>query len=266
VTFAKKKNLQKGEFIIHSPQVHWIKITGPFLSFCVILLFFLAELLFGLRNLLPLFAILSLLAFITVYFFLQILESVNRGYFVKNKLLLTVIILCPVLLLMRLFYADIWFLDFSWKTITNLKFILLTLLAISVVHIITQIAEYACEEYYITNKRLIIKKGIFIDDITDIPIEKLEGLALIQGFWGSVFNYGTIRVLGLGGSRPCLITVEKPYAIRRKIDTVIEKNKAITVIHEEYPKPVRKDEAIMPDIFSYGTLVRQLSPEKKGET
>jgi|TergutMp193P3_1026864.scaffolds.fasta_scaffold85571_2 membrane protein YdbS with pleckstrin-like domain len=266
--FAKKKNLQTGEFVIHSPKVHWVKFMGPLLLFFIILVFFLVELLSNFGNYIPWFVSLGILSFITVYFLLQVLESVNKGYFITNKLLLAFIILCPILLLIRLFYYDIWFLDFSRKVIGNLQFILLTLTALSILHAIMQIAEYANEEYCITNKRLIIKKGIFSDNITDIPIEKLEGLSIIRGFWGSLFNYGTIRILGLGGARPCIITVKKPYAVRRKIDMVIEKNRAITVINEDHPKPVVKvkEEVIMPDIFSYGTLVRQLNPEKKDET
>ena len=267
--FAKKKNLQAGEFIVYSPKVHWIKVISPLLLSCFILVFFLMELLSGFSNQIPLYVSLGLLAFFTVYFLMQILESVNKGYFVKNKLLLTFIIMCPILLLIRLFFAESWFLVFCWNIVKNLKFVLVTLLALSVVHTIMQIAEYLSEEYYITNKRLLIKKGLFSDDITDIPIEKLEGLSVIRGFWGSLINYGTIRVLGLGGSRPCIITVRKPYAVRRKIDMVIEKNKAITVIHEGYPKPVKipkeKEEVIPPDIFSYGTLVRQLTPEREDE-
>ena len=262
--FTNKKNLQEGEVIVYSPSVHCIKIMGPLLLFCVILFFFLMELIYGFDDLLPLFASLSLLAFVTVYFLLQILESV-RGYFITNKLVLTFIILCPVLLLIRLFYTDIRFLDFSDKIIENLKFVLLTLLALSAVHITRQLAEYASEEYYITNKRLIIKKGFFSEEITDIPIGKLEGLSVIQGFWGSIFKYGTIRVLGLGGSRPCIITVEKPYAVRRKIDMVIEKNRKITVIYEPYPKPVITTAEETPEIFKYGTLVTQLIPKKNDE-
>ena len=262
--FARKKNFQKGEFIVHTPKVHLIKVISPLLLFCVIFSLFLMELLYGFNSLLPAFATLGLLAFITVYFILQVLESINRGYFVTNKLPLALIILCPMLLLMYLFYTYSWFYIFSWKISENLIFILLTLAALSAVHTITQIAEFVCEEYCITNKRLIIKKGIFTDYITDIPIEKLEGLSVIRGFWGSLFHYGTIRVLGLGGIRPCLITVKKPYTVRRKIDMVIEKNRAINVIQEGYPKPeiILKEEVIMPDIFSYGTLVRQLTPEK----
>jgi uncharacterized membrane protein YdbT with pleckstrin-like domain len=138
---------------------------------------------------------------------------------------------------------------------------------LSAVHSILQVAEYLYEEYYLTNKRLIIKKGIFSDNITDIPIEKLEGINLVQGFLGSLFNYGTICLLGLGGSRPCLIAVERPQMLRRKIDLVMEKNRTITIIQGNFPKPVEKApkpaKPQMPEIFSYGTIVRQYGPRKK---
>jgi len=261
--FTKKKKLHEGEFIVYSPNIHWIKIISPLLVSFVILIYLFTELLSCFSSRLPLFVSLSFLVCITVYFLLQVMESVNRGYFVKNKLLITIITLCPMLLLIRLFYADIWFLSFSQKIIGNMKFVLLTLFILSGVHANMQIAEYVSEEYYITNRRLIIKKGFFTDTITDIPIEKLEGLSFSQGFWGNLFKYGTIRILGLGGSRPCIITVKKPYAVRQQINTVIDKNKAITVVQKDYPESIVKTITCKPGLPEYGPIATLFAPEKK---
>jgi hypothetical protein len=127
-----------------------------------------------------------------------------------------------------------------------------------------QIAEYFSIEYYITNKRLIVKHGVFSTVVVDMPIDKVESLVCVQNLLGKLFNYGTVFVSGIGGMLPRYGTVRKPYTVRRIIDEVIEKNKAITVIQEVNPKPVlvkTREEVI--DI-EYGTFVTSY-PAKRGE-
>ena len=264
--FMKKKNLQEGEFIIYVPQVHAIKIISPILLFGVIFLLLLAEIFIDFSSRLPMAFSFGLIVSIMIYFLLLFLERIKIGYFLTNKLLIILVVLCPLFLIIFLShnYSNPFIVScniFSFYLVENLKFVVLTLLVLSAAYSVLQITEYFGEEYFLTNKRLIIKKGYFSNSITDIPIGKLESIAIIQGFWGSILNYGTIRIFGLGGSRSCMITIKKPYALRRKMDMVIEKSKAITVINEEYPEPVevpKVEEVIQPDIFNYGTIVRQL--------
>jgi hypothetical protein len=55
--------------------------------------------------------------------------------------------------------------------------------------------------------------------------------------------------------------VSRPYALRRKIAEIIEKNKAITVIHGEFPKakPAPEPKQIEEEpIYRYGTFIRVL--------
>ena len=59
---------------------------------------------------------------------------------------------------------------------------------------------------------------------------------------------------------PVFHMVCRPYALRRKIGDIIEKNKLVTVVHGDLPKttPVIKPEPVVeehPD-YRYGTFVR----------
>lgn len=125
-----------------------------------------------------------------------------------------------------------------------------------------KVLEYLTVEYYLTNKRLIFKRGVLSTLLIDMPIEKIESLYCLQSIGGNLFNYGTIVVSGIGGTRPRLKTVRKPHAVRRKIYDVLEKNRKVTVIREENPKPDGKRETVV-RAADYGIFVTSYPGEKK---
>ena len=49
-------------------------------------------------------------------------------------------------------------------------------------------------EYYITNKRLIVKKGIVQRNTSEIRLVKCEGVMVEQSMLGRLFNFGTIKI------------------------------------------------------------------------
>jgi uncharacterized membrane protein YdbT with pleckstrin-like domain len=154
---------------------------------------------------------------------------------------------------------------FAMQTIVSvIHYLILVNFVITGIRFLWQLAEYFSIEYYITNKRLIVKHGVFSTVVADMPIEKVESLICVQRLLGKLFNYGTVFVSGIGGMLPRYGTVRKPYTVRRIIDEMIEKNKAITVTQETSPKPVqvrRKEEVI--DV-EYGTFVTSY-PAKRRE-
>jgi len=102
---------------------------------------------------------------------------------------------------------------------------------------IWRILQYVNTEFGITNKRLIIKRGVFRIFVAEIPTDRIESLYCIQGFWDRIFRCGTIYVSGIGGKIRTFFGVARPYAIRRKIVEIIEKNKTVSVVHGNLPKP-----------------------------
>jgi uncharacterized membrane protein YdbT with pleckstrin-like domain len=135
-----------------------------------------------------------------------------------------------------------------------IHYILLINIIFCGIYFLWQIMDYSNMEYYITNKRLLIKYGVFSTVIVDMPIEKIESLVYTQNFFGKLFNYGTVFVSGIGGMFPRYNTVKKPNVVRRIINEIIEKNKTITIIREKEPKPLLIKEEVM-DI-EYGIFVK----------
>jgi uncharacterized membrane protein YdbT with pleckstrin-like domain len=126
-----------------------------------------------------------------------------------------------------------------------------------------QISLCMSTEYGITSKRLLMKKGFFRITVKDIPIDRIESILCHQGILGRIFHYGTIYISGIGGTTPVFFMVCKPYAVRRKIISVVEKNKAVTVIHGEPPMPPAPPPTLEPaeeaePTYRYGTFVRVL--------
>jgi membrane protein YdbS with pleckstrin-like domain len=129
-----------------------------------------------------------------------------------------------------------------------------------------RIFQYLSTEFGVTNKRLIIRKGIIRVVIAEIPFDRIESIYCLRGIMGRIFNYGTICVSGVGGMMPVFYMVNRPFALRRKIADIIEKNKAVTVVHGDMPrpKPLPEPEPQSGEpIFRYGTFVRVL-PENPG--
>jgi uncharacterized membrane protein YdbT with pleckstrin-like domain len=123
-----------------------------------------------------------------------------------------------------------------------------------------RIFQYLCTEYGVTNKRLMIKKGVICLSTSEIPTDRIESIYCTQGLLGRIFRYGTVYIGGVGGRLPVFYMVNRPYALRRKIVEIIEKNKTITVVHGELPKPppVEIPEPIVEEepIYRYGTFVK----------
>lgn len=68
-------------------------------------------------------------------------------------------------------------------------------------HVVTQ-----CREFVITNKRIVLKTGLFSRETKEFRYEKLESCVVKQGVMGRVFGYGTIIIRGVGGN-----IIDEPY-------------------------------------------------------
>jgi uncharacterized membrane protein YdbT with pleckstrin-like domain len=72
-------------------------------------------------------------------------------------------------------------------------FVLVSLLALLIGYIYVWTVSKNTE-YYITNKRLIVKKGIIQRNTSEIRLVKCEGVMVEQSILGRLFNYGTIKI------------------------------------------------------------------------
>ena len=131
-----------------------------------------------------------------------------------------------------------WFGNFISTVIiySVLKYVFLAAVAFILLAFICRILQYMNTEYCVTNQRLIIKKGIIRVVVAEIPIERIESIYCVQGFTGRIFNFGTIRIAGVGGMTLEFYMVYRPFILRLNIADIIEKNKRISTVHDNLPE------------------------------
>ncbi|MFT5726217.1 MAG: putative membrane protein YdbT with pleckstrin-like domain [Desulforhopalus sp.] len=72
-------------------------------------------------------------------------------------------------------------------------------------------------EMAITNKRVIIKTGLISRRTIEMNLSKIENVAIDQSIFGRMLNYGTITVVGTGGTKEPFKWVADPLEFRRVV-------------------------------------------------
>jgi uncharacterized membrane protein YdbT with pleckstrin-like domain len=75
-------------------------------------------------------------------------------------------------------------------------------------------------EQGVTNKRVILKKGIISRKSEEMKHASIETVEINQGVWGRIFGFGTVKVTGRGISDVVYKGVDDPMAVKRQIESV----------------------------------------------
>lgn len=81
---------------------------------------------------------------------------------------------------------------------------------------------YTTSEYGVTNKRVIMKTGLIQRDAFEIFLPRIEGIKVWQSILGRLFNYGTITVVGTGGTQDSFPQIPDPVHFRHIIQQQID--------------------------------------------
>ena len=77
-------------------------------------------------------------------------------------------------------------------------------------------------DYGVTNKRVIMKMGWVSRDAFEIFLERIEGTRVDQSILGRVFNYGTLIVIGTGGTHDAFPFVPNILQFRHQLQEAID--------------------------------------------
>ena len=77
------------------------------------------------------------------------------------------------------------------------------------------IAKYS-DEFVITNKRVIIKTGLIARHTLELNLTKIESVNINQNIWGRILGFGSIQLIGTGGTRETFINIKNPLEFRKK--------------------------------------------------
>lgn len=74
-------------------------------------------------------------------------------------------------------------------------------------------------EIAVTTHRFVMKEGWFSLSTQEMALHNIEGVKVVQSFWGRMLGYGTLRIEGTGVDAVQLPTIADPIALRRAIET-----------------------------------------------
>jgi len=70
-------------------------------------------------------------------------------------------------------------------------------------------------EFVITNRRIIIKTGFISRETFEMNLSKIESVNVDQSVFGRIFNFGSITIIGSGGTRETFHKISRPLAFRK---------------------------------------------------
>ncbi|TDT43535.1 PH (Pleckstrin Homology) domain-containing protein [Halospina denitrificans] len=75
-------------------------------------------------------------------------------------------------------------------------------------------------EHGLTNKRVILKKGIISRNTEEMKLQSIETVEILQGIIGRIFGFGTVKITGRGISDFVFKNIDDPMSVKRRIEGV----------------------------------------------
>ena len=81
---------------------------------------------------------------------------------------------------------------------------------------IAPLLDRYADEFAVTNKRVIVKTGLISRRTLEMNLSKIESVNVDQTIFGRLLGYGTITIIGTGGTRESFPNISHPLAFRKK--------------------------------------------------
>jgi uncharacterized membrane protein YdbT with pleckstrin-like domain len=95
--------------------------------------------------------------------------------------------------------------------------LILTLGMTGLLRFIRALVDYLSTEFVVTDQRIIAKRGWIQRRTLELPLPQIESIGVTQGLGGRIFNYGTLVVVGTGGTREIFPAIRAPFNFRTHI-------------------------------------------------
>ncbi len=76
--------------------------------------------------------------------------------------------------------------------------------------------QFGSVEFGITDRRVIVKKGLFSITTIELALNVIESVKIEQSFIGRVFNVGDITIVGMGASPEFIHSVKRPIRFKEE--------------------------------------------------
>lgn len=93
--------------------------------------------------------------------------------------------------------------------------------AVGLVIAVGPFLRYISADFAVTDKRVLAKFGLVRRHSLETLLSKIEAIGVDQDLPGRLFGYGTITIIGTGGTQEVLPMIAAPLEFRRQVQTQI---------------------------------------------
>jgi uncharacterized membrane protein YdbT with pleckstrin-like domain len=106
--------------------------------------------------------------------------------------------------------------------VDNMKEIGIGLIVVGLLIFLIGLTKRNATEMAVTNKRVLIKQGVFGRRTLEILLQKIESIAVEESMWGRILGFGTVIVRGTGGTPEPFKKMAHPLEFRRHVEEQVE--------------------------------------------
>lgn len=112
------------------------------------------------------------------------------------------------------------------------QIIILASMIITIFMFISAYIKFAFTEFVITNRRILMKTGFIQRNICEILLVRVESIIINQNIGGRLLDYGSITLIGMGGSRDPFNFVPQPLKFRHHLEQEIARSQSVLQTQE----------------------------------
>ena len=110
------------------------------------------------------------------------------------------------------------------RIISNMHTIIVVITVAYCIYLITRsILTIITTEFALTNRRIIAKKGFIKRNTMEIHLKQLESMSVSQPLNGRFFGFGTVTVVGTGGTREQFKSILNPFVLQKQVNRQVSK-------------------------------------------
>jgi uncharacterized membrane protein YdbT with pleckstrin-like domain len=92
--------------------------------------------------------------------------------------------------------------------------------------LLTEYIRRRTSHFIVTNHRVVVRIGTMRTFSVEMIVNKIETVDVFQSFWGRIFNYGTIVLVGTGGSREPFAMLADPGKFRAAVLFAVQRRQS----------------------------------------
>jgi uncharacterized membrane protein YdbT with pleckstrin-like domain len=90
-------------------------------------------------------------------------------------------------------------------------------LGLALLWLLSVLIRRQTSEFVVTNKRVLMKVGVFTTRSIELLLSKVEAITVHQSLTGRLLGYGDIVLTGSGGTKEPFATIQSPLAFRNAV-------------------------------------------------